>query len=217
MNRPHVIINCAMSLDGKIASPTGRQVRISSQEDMKRVYQLRHSVDAVLVGINTVVNDDPKLTVKERYVKNPDQPIRIVLDAKCRIPENALVVNNTAQTIIVKDENIPCSTQYGDHVTILSVPSHQGRVDLKQTLHQLSERGINSLLVEGGGTVIWNFITQGFFDELFVYIGSIIIGGSHTPTMAMGPGFEHEKEFVHLQLLDVQQLGDGILLQYQPR
>ncbi len=80
MKRPYVVINCAMSADGKIASPSGKQMRISCDEDIKRMYELRNGCDAVLVGINTVLSDDPKLTVKEKYVKNPKQPIRIVLD-----------------------------------------------------------------------------------------------------------------------------------------
>jgi len=86
MNMPHVIINCAMSLDGKLASQSGRQMKISCEEDIKRMYKLRNNYDAVLVGIGTVLSDDPKLTVKEKYVKNPKQPIRIVLDTYCKTP-----------------------------------------------------------------------------------------------------------------------------------
>ncbi|MBS3778384.1 MAG: 2,5-diamino-6-(ribosylamino)-4(3H)-pyrimidinone 5'-phosphate reductase [Candidatus Thermoplasmatota archaeon] len=215
MNRPKIIVNCAMSVDGKIASPTGKQVRISSNEDMRRVYQLRHSVDAVLVGINTVLNDDPKLTVKEKYVKDPCQPIRIVLDTYCRTPENALIVNDNAKTIIIKDEQQTCSKKYHENVTVLSVPSIQGMINLKKTVQDLSKQGVNTLLVEGGGTVIWNFITQGLVDDLFVYIGSMIIGGTQTPTMCMGQGFEHEDEFIRLQFIESKQIGDGLLLHYQ--
>lgn len=215
MNRPKIIINCAMSIDGKIASPSGRQVRISSEEDMKRVYQLRNSVDAVLVGINTVLNDDPKLTVKEKYVKNVKQPIRIVLDAKCRTSENALVVNDKAQTIIVKDEKNHCSKKYNDNISLLSVPSSKGILDLDSTLESLSNQGIHTLLVEGGGTVIWNFIKKDLFDELFIYIGSIVIGGKSSPTMAMGKGFEEEHDFKRLTLIGVEHIGDGLLLNYQ--
>lgn len=216
MNRPNIIINCAMSLDGKIASPSGKQVRISSDEDMKRVYHLRHNVDAVLVGIGTVLNDDPKLTVKEKYVEHPHQPIRVVLDAYCRTPLEALVVNETAKTIIFKGENQPCSKKFNENVLVLSAPTKDGMIDLQNTLDQLSKQGIKTLLVEGGGTVIWHFIKKGFFDDVFVYIGSMIIGGNHTPTMAMGQGFKHEKEFIRLQLMDIKRLGDGILLHYQP-
>jgi 2,5-diamino-6-(ribosylamino)-4(3H)-pyrimidinone 5'-phosphate reductase len=206
-----------MSIDGKIASPSGKQVRISSEEDMKRVYQLRHSVDAIIVGIGTVLNDDPKLTIKEKYVEHPHHPIRIVLDTFCRTPVDALVVNEKAKTIIFKGENQPRSKKFNDNVKILSAPAQNGMIDMQNSLVQLSKQGIKTLLVEGGGTVIWQFIKNGYFDDVFVYIGSLIIGGKNTPSMAMGKGFELEKEFTRLQLIDVKRLGDGILLHYHPR
>ena len=215
MNRPTIIINCAMSLDGKIASSTGRQVRISSEEDMARVYQLRNKVDAVLVGINTVINDDPKLTVKEKYVSCLNQPIRIVLDPKNKTFENALIVNDKAETIIVVDENITISKTYAENVTMLPFPTENGVFNLNQLSKRFYDLGINSLLVEGGGTIIWNFITSHLVDDLFVYIGSLIIGGKQTPTMAMGNGFEHEQDFIRLHLIDSKRLGDGLLLLYQ--
>lgn len=215
MNRPTIIINCAMSLDGKIASPTGRQVRISSEEDMARVYQLRNKVDAVLVGINTVINDDPKLTVKERYVSCLNHPIRIVLDPNNKTSETALIVNDKAKTIIVVDENITISKTYTENVTVLPFPTDDGMFNLNQLMTRFSDLGINSLLVEGGGTIIWNFISSQLFDDLYVYVGSLIIGGKQTPTMAMGNGFEQEQDFIQLHLVDSKQLGDGLLLHYQ--
>src|SRR4030043_1894485 len=112
MNRPYVLINCAMSIDGKIASPTGKQMKISSDEDIKRMYNLRNKSDAVLVGIGTVLSDDPKLTVKEKYVKNPKQPIRIVLDTYCKTPFDSLVVNDAATTYIVTEKK--CDKKFGD-------------------------------------------------------------------------------------------------------
>ena len=101
MKRPNVIINCAMSADGKIALPNRRQLRISCDEDIKRMYNLRNNADAVLVGIGTILSDDPKLTVKEKYVNNPKQPLRIILDNKCRTPKDALVLNDSAKTLII--------------------------------------------------------------------------------------------------------------------
>ena len=101
MNRPYVVINCAMSADGKIASPSGKQMRISCDKDIRRMYELRNESDAVLVGINTVLNDDPKLTVKNKYIKNPKQPIRVVLDTKCRTPSDALVADNKASPLVI--------------------------------------------------------------------------------------------------------------------
>ncbi len=204
-----------MSADGKIASPSGKQVRISSEEDMKRVYQLRNSVDAVLVGINTVLNDNPKLTVKEKYVSSPQHPIRIILDAQCCTPKHSLVVNEKAKTIIIKDEHIPCLKKYTDNVTILSAPAKDGLLELDHILDQLSKQEIKTLLVEGGGTIIWSFLQNRLVDELYVFIGSMIIGGKQTPTMARGEGFEKETDFLQLKMISSKKIGDGILLHYR--
>ena len=89
-----------MSADGKIALPTRKQIRISSEEDIIRMYNLRNECDAVLVGVGTILSDDPKLTVKEKYVKSLNLPIRVILDTNCRTPENALAVNEKAKTMI---------------------------------------------------------------------------------------------------------------------
>ena len=88
MEKPYVIVNCAISADGKIALSSGNQIRISCEEDIKRVYRLRNKNDAILVGINTIISDDPKLTVKKDYVKKIHQPIRIILDSTCKTPKN---------------------------------------------------------------------------------------------------------------------------------
>ncbi len=104
MKRPHVIINCAMSADGKIASPARKQMRISSEQDIERMYRLRNESDAVLVGIGTILADDPKLTVKESYVHHPKQPLRVILDSKGRTPSHALALNTVSKTLIITAE-----------------------------------------------------------------------------------------------------------------
>ena len=157
MKRPYVVINCAMSADGKTASPSGTQIKISCDEDIKRMYQLRNESDAVLVGINTVLSDDPKLTVKEKYVKNPKNPIRVVLDTNCKTPTDSLVVNNVAKTfILVRKE---CFKKFGDNVEIIRCDTNkEGVIDLEKALNILSNKGIKKLMVEGGGTVISSFL-----------------------------------------------------------
>ncbi len=216
MNRPYVIVNCAMSADGKIALPTRKQLRISSDEDIARMYKLRNECDAVLVGIETVLSDDPKLTVNAKYVTNPKQPLRVVLDSKCRIPEGSLVLNTAAKTLIItalgNRKNIS-----GNHVEIVECKSDdEGRLDLNYTLNLLYQKGINKLLVEGGGTVIWSFLKNRLVDELFIYIGPCIVGGKTSPTMADGLGSKNESELIYLKILDIDRLGDGILTHYKP-
>jgi len=215
MNRPQVIINCAMSADGKIALPDGRQLRISSDEDMERVYKLRNECDAVLAGIGSILSDDPKLTVKEKYVKNPRQPLRVVLDDRCRTPRDALVLNDVAKTLIVTIQGNEKHFD-GDHIEVVEIQNDDdGHVDLESMLNILYHKGIKKLLVEGGGTVIWSFFRRGFVDDLYVYIGSCIIGGKNTPTMADGVGIRSGDDLLSLKIVDVNRVGDGILVHYK--
>jgi len=210
--RPYIIINCAMSLDGKIALPDGKQARISSNEDMARVHKLRSSVDAILVGVGTILADDPKLTVKKEYVKKAKNPVRVVLDAHLRTPENAEVMKPNARTIIVTTgkefkkgliEAIKCGEEGSD------------RVDIEKLMGILYERGIKKLLVEGGSTVIWEFLSHGLFDELQVYIAPIVIGGN-APTMAGGEGIKDIEDAIKLRLYAIERYGDGLVLKFIP-
>ncbi|UCB58698.1 MAG: 2,5-diamino-6-(ribosylamino)-4(3H)-pyrimidinone 5'-phosphate reductase [Thermoplasmatales archaeon] len=214
MKRPYVIINCAMSADGKIASPTGHQLRISNEEDIKSMYNLRNSNDAVLVGVGTILSDNPKLTVKEQYVKNPRNPIRIILDTHCRTKPNSLAVDENAKTLIFANEE--CDKKYGDNVEIIQCGiDSEGLIDLEEMLEKLLNYEINKLMVEGGSTIIWNFLKQGFVDDLFVFIGPVIIGGKYTPSMADGEGITKNENIVNLEVVDVNKIGNGILVHYR--
>ena len=217
MSRPKVIINGAMSVDGKTALPDGGQLRLSSDEDMARVYRLRHESDAVLVGVETVLSDDPKLTVKEKYVANPRQPLRVILDSNCRVPENALIFNKAAETIIFTKKTEHYSFDVS-HVCIQKVDvDSNGYLDLTIILARLYEKGIRQLLVEGGGRVIWSFISQHLIDRLYVYLAPVIIGGQGTPVFADGKGKTVFDENIGLTLMDVKQVGEGLLLEYIPK
>jgi 2,5-diamino-6-(ribosylamino)-4(3H)-pyrimidinone 5'-phosphate reductase len=208
MKRPYVFINCAMSVDGKIASPSGKQMRISCDEDIKRMYELRNDADAVLVGIRTILSDDPKLTVKEKYVKNPKQPIRVVLDTNCRTPINALVVNDTAKTIIFTSKE--CNKNFSKNVEIIRCKTKQdGLIGLEEVMKYLTDHDIKKLMVEGGRTVISNFLTSGFVDDMFVYVGPMTIGGGNTPSIA--------SILVDLELINTKNIGPGKLLHYRLR
>ena len=214
MNRPHVIINCAMSADGKIALPTRKQLRLSCDEDIERMYNLRNQSDAVLVGIGTILSDDPKLTVKEKYVKNPKQPIRIILDANCNTPIDSLAVNNQAKTFIIT--SVKCSKKFNDNVEIINCRTDEKDfIDLKSLLDLLYKRGIKTLMVEGGGTVIWNFLNKRFVDDFYVYIAPIIVGGEKTPTIADGEGIKSTDEKISLKIVNIRRMGPGILFQYK--
>ena len=211
MKRPYVVINCAMSADGKIAAPSGKQMRISCDEDIKRMYELRNECDAVLVGINTVLYDDPKLTIKKKYVKNPKQPIRIVLDTNCKTPIDSLVVNNLAKTLIISGKR--CEKKFGNNVEVVECDTNKdGIIDLEKLMEILYNRHIKKLMVEGGGTVIWNFLKYGFVDDFYVYVGPMIIGGKNTPTIGGGKKIDENS---NLKLVETKTIGPGTLLHYR--
>lgn len=205
-----VIVNCAMSADGKIALRTRRQTKISNEEDKKRVHELRNSVDAILVGVETVLSDDPKLTVNEKYVKAPRHPVRVVLDSKGRTPKNALVLNGASKTIIVTND--ACKRVFPNAETIRC---GKDEVDLPRLMCMLEDKGIETLLVEGGSKVIWSFLTSRIADEVNIFVGSMVIGGERAPTPAGGQGADNERSIVALRLKRSKALGNGILLTYE--
>lgn len=208
MMRPRVIVNMAMSADGKIALPDRTEVKISGEEDFKRVHELRNNVDAILVGIGTVLADDPKLTVKEKFVEAPSHPLKVILDSKGRTPQDAQLFDEGEYLIATTEEVdkegwVRCGD--GD------------RVDLKKLLDILGERDVRDILVEGGGEVVYSFIKEKLVDEIYLFVGSMIIGGSAAPTPADGEGAGTLEEIVDLELVDFRELDDGILLHYKVR
>jgi 2,5-diamino-6-(ribosylamino)-4(3H)-pyrimidinone 5'-phosphate reductase len=206
--RPHVIINAAMTVDGKIALSEGKPARLSNEEDLRRVHALRAESDAILIGIGTVLLDDPKLTVKPEYAKGRN-PLRVVLDSQGRTPRGANVLDGRAPTLIVTTESSVSTFPSAD---VLRCGREE--VDLDLLLDHLSSRGVRTLLVEGGSTVIWSFLRQGLADELKVFVASKVLGGHSTPTLAGGQGVAALTDAVRLRLSRMSPVGDGVLLEY---
>ena len=199
-----------MSADGKIALRTRRQTHISNEEDKRRVHKLRNSSDAILVGVETVISDNPKLTVNPKYVKRPRHPLRIILDSKGRTPKNALVLDGTSKTLIVTNEK--CKKVFPNAAT---TRCGKQEVDLKKLIRILEKKNISTLLVEGGSKVIWSFLRSRIADEVNIFVGSIVIGGDKSPTPAGGAGAETEKAIVALRLRRMKAVGNGVLLTYE--
>ncbi|MFW6141328.1 MAG: 2,5-diamino-6-(ribosylamino)-4(3H)-pyrimidinone 5'-phosphate reductase [Candidatus Saliniplasma sp.] len=203
--KPKVIVNVAMSADGKIALSDRTEVKISGEEDFKRVHELRNRVDAILVGIGTVLADDPKLTVKGKFVDDPQHPLKVVLDSKGRTPKDSKLFDEGESLIatakkIEREGWVKCG--------------EEERVDLVELMNVLNSKGIESVLVEGGGEVIYSFFKEKLVDEYYVFVGSMVIGGKNAPTSADGMGSEDIDEIISLKLYDYQALDDGILLKY---
>lgn len=204
--RPFVHINCAMSADGKIAGAERKQVRISSDEDKARVKALRMKYDAILVGVGTIISDDPHLTVKGR--SKEENQVRIVIDPHGRTPEDAQVTDDRARTVIVTSDDCARSWKSCDTVRC---PGED--IDLDFVMDRLYSMGIRSILVEGGGTTISSFLRAGIFDVLTIYVGSMVIGGGTAPTPADGDGWVKEGG-LKLVLKNVERMGDGVVLEY---
>ncbi len=204
--RPKVIVNCAMSADGKIAGYDRRQTRISTPEDMERVKALRRSVDAIMVGVGTVVADDPHLTVKG--LERDENPVRVVIDSRGRTPDSAQVLGGRARTLIFHGEG--CDRRWEGTESFCCGAD---RVDLRRMLDILAEIGIGTLMVEGGGELIASLFDEGLVDEYNVFVGPLIIGGRSSPTPADGEGREG-KDAIRLRFAGMEVLGEGVLLRY---
>ena len=206
--RPFIHINCAMSADGKLAGPERRQVRISSDEDMARVKSLRRSYDAILVGVGTVIADDPHLTVKG--LGYDENPIRLVIDPDGRTPDSAAVLDGRAPTLIITSSS--CSREW-TNAGVLRSPGK--RVDLAQCMEILGDEGVENILVEGGGETIASFFAGGMVDRYTVFVGGMVIGGRTSPTPVDGDGWV-VGDGVRLNLLSSEILGNGVLLTFVP-
>ncbi|MFA5614279.1 MAG: 2,5-diamino-6-(ribosylamino)-4(3H)-pyrimidinone 5'-phosphate reductase [Methanoculleus sp.] len=220
--RPFVFINIAMSADGKISTRERRQVRISGTEDFSRVDRIKAESDAIMVGIGTVLADDPSLTVKspelraERVAAGRDEhPIRIVVDSRGRTPPDADILHKGAgRRIIAVSRAAPRERveALAEHADVIVTGNET--VDLAMLLADLHHRGVRRLMVEGGGTLIWTLFEQGLADELQTFIGNMIIGGADAPTPADGRGFLREEDFARLRIIEITQLDDGLLLRW---
>lgn len=197
-----------MSLDGKIAFYDGRPARLSNPEDLARVHHLRAEADAILVGVGTVLKDDPRLTVKPEHSKGRN-PIRVVLDSDGKTPEQSHVLDGSAETLIAT--TLDCTREFARAQVFRA---GKDEVDLVALLDHLSQRGAKTVLVEGGSTVIWSLLRLRLADELKVFVASTILGGHAAPTLTGGPGVRSLEESFRLNLTRAERLGDGILLEY---
>jgi 2,5-diamino-6-(ribosylamino)-4(3H)-pyrimidinone 5'-phosphate reductase len=223
MERPFVFINAAMSADGKISTIKGTQTRISSVNDLDRVDALRAESDAIMVGIGTVLADNPSLTVKSSRRREARQnagkdenPWRVVVDSKARTPLDAefLQKGEGKRLIAVSQQAIlEDMAQLGKLAEILVCGTE--RVDLKRLLHELWLRGVRRVMVEGGARLNWSLLSEQLVDELDTYVGNMILGGETAPTLVAGAGFEDAAAGVKLELLDTELMGDGVVLRWR--
>jgi 2,5-diamino-6-(ribosylamino)-4(3H)-pyrimidinone 5'-phosphate reductase len=216
----HVVVNAATSVDGKLSTRRREQVAISGTEDFERVDRLRAASDAVMVGVGTVVADDPSLTVKDPSLREqrqardePANPARVVADSRVRTPPEAAVLDDEAETFLLVAQTAPEDfvAEMDDRGATVIVAGEE-RVDLPAAFDELEAAGVERLLVEGGGELIFSLFEAGLVDELSVFVGSVLIGGREAPTLADGDGFV--ASLSELELASVERLDDGVVLEY---
>ena len=182
--KPYVILNAAMTLDGKIATKTGSS-EISGKEDLERVHEIRKEVDGIMVGIGTVLADDPRLTVHKINARKEDNPVRVVVDNKARTP----LVN--------------------------VFYSSKESVDLVEFMEHLYSEGIETLMLEGGSTLNFSMIRENLIDEVRICIAPMIVGGKDSKTFFDGEGFDYMKEAIPLKLEKYYPLGKDFVMEYK--
>ena len=218
--RPYVILSAAMTLDGKIATATGSS-NISGKKDLERVHELRKECDGIMVGIGTVMADDPRLTVHKINASPEDNPVRVVVDSKLRTPEHARITNCDAKTIIAGANEYKEDFLNSDKYELFKERgvkfffSGDGRVDLIALMSYLHEEGIERLMLEGGATLNFSMIKAGLIDEIRVCVAPIVVGGVNAKTFFDGEGFDTMDESVRLELVDSYSLEKDLILTYK--
>jgi len=221
--RPYVVVNVAMSADGKLSTRERRQVKISGIQDFNRVDRLKAGSDAVMVGIGTVLADDPSLTVKaeecRKLRKNRgvgEHPVRIVVDSRARTPLEASILHKGSglRIVAVSEKADPARVAALRHYATV-ITTGENNVDLAALMDELGTMGIRRIMVEGGGELIAGLIRAGLVDEIYTFIGNLIIGGRNAPTLADGEGFLAEDEFSRLTLIEIRRIEVGVLLHWK--
>ena len=215
---PFVIAKFAMSLDGKIATQNGDSKWISGEESRKFVYYLRHIVDAVMVGANTVVADDPQLSARGcsgKGGKTKLQPLRVIVDGKGRTPLSARIFEEPGKTLVAVAKPLNAKAAEGFRKTgaeIVELPAEKDVIDLGELLRLLGKREVTSVLVEGGSGLFGSLFDRGLVDKVLAFISPIIIGGDGAKSAVGGNGVNTVVEALRLNRVKIIEFGDDILI-----
>lgn len=217
--RPFVTLKYAMTLDGKIATHSGHSKWISGEESRLSVHRLRNEVDAILVGIGTVLKDNPLLTTRlpDQQGKNP---IRVILDSRLQIPMDANVLNDEAKTIIATttDANPKKIAELEKrNITFIYCSKDQNGICLEEMLEQLYKHGITDVLVEGGGEVNASFVRAGLVNKYVIYVAPKLLGGRHSISPIAGEDVERMDFATQVEFESVEQIGEDLCIIAYPK
>lgn len=205
-----------MTLDGKITTQKGSS-EISGREDLLRVHRLRKEMDGIMVGINTVLADDPRLTVHKISSNPKDNPLRVVVDSKARTPPEYRILNQEAPTIIAvsqeaSSDKINALEEDGKAEVIICGDK---QVDLNCLMDELGNKGIKTLMLEGGSTLNYSMLSAGLVNEVRVCISPMIAGGAEAKTLVDGNGVDYMKDAFRLKLKKSYNLGKDLIVEYE--
>ena len=215
---PFVIAKFAMSLDGKIATKTGDSKWITNEEARRYAHSVRHTVDAIVVGVNTVIADNPCLTARGCGGKGGMRkmwPLRLVVDSQGRIPLDAHILEPPGEVLLAAVEPLESEKKRAliqTSAEVLELPGRQGLVDIEEMLKTLGKRGIVSIMVEGGGRLLGSFFDYQLVDKVLAFISPIIIGGCKAKPAVDGCGIKNISEAWHLNRFSTERFGDNILV-----
>lgn len=216
--RPFIMVKMAMTLDGKIAAHTGDSRWVSGEAARAYVHRLRDRADAVMVGIGTVLADDPLLTA--RLPEGGRNPLRVVVDTKLRIPLEARLLDPSAAPVLIacgeQADPLKMADLREKGVEVLPLPLRDGRVDLNRLMSHLGKRGIALLLVEGGAELNGSLLKEGLVDKLLLFLAPKLVGG-RGPTPFGGEGFATMREAIPLTGVQVERIGEDWIIQGYPK
>lgn len=215
---PFVIAKFAMSLDGKIATQSGDSRWISGEESRNFVHNLRHIVDAVMVGANTVVVDDPQLSARGcrgKGGKTKLQPLRVIVDGNGRTPLSARLFKEPGETLVVVAKPFDLKKAEGFKragAEVLALEAEEGAVDLAELLSLLGKRQVTSILVEGGSMLFGELFDRGLVDKVLAFVSPIVVGGNGAVSAVGGSGASTIAEALRLRRVKIKEFGDDILV-----
>ncbi|KHD16701.1 bifunctional diaminohydroxyphosphoribosylaminopyrimidine deaminase/5-amino-6-(5-phosphoribosylamino)uracil reductase RibD [Clostridium butyricum] len=213
--KPFVIMKAGISIDGKIATSSGESKWITSERLRLHSHELRNRMSGIMVGINTVLSDDPSLTYRGEH-KGKD-PLRIIIDSTLKVPfESKVIKYNNNNTIVACVENtdlIKKEKLEKMGVKIIETKSKKGKVDLQEVVEKLGKEKIDSILLEGGGTLNFSALKEGIVDKVRFYIAPKIIGGENSKNSVSGQGFYNLDDCVNLKDMSYEQMGNEIVVE----
>ena len=212
--KPFVVLKTAMSLDGKIATRTGESKWISSEKSRLQVHNLRNKLSAIMVGVNTVIKDNPELTCR---IENGNDPIRIIVDSTLKIPMDSKVLqnkDNKTRIATTKRANINSMQELlKKNIKVIIIEEKNGQVGLSELIKKLGELGIDSILLEGGSTLNYSALEENIVDKVMVYIAPKIIGGESSKTSVGGRGIDKLNNAFKLKDITTNIVDEDILVE----